>query len=214
MLVITGLPVTLASGNKIKTMETFDTGRQRSFGQQLRLEGVDYANTKASIARLLAVMASGLVMKKISTVQGWSIIKVHESGMDKVITTMTQEGQTQNLRGYILAPIILLRASQPELVDRFVREYTELTDLNKKSPVLALHKYLSRPFIKTRGTDYQIMGMMVVSTALCYFCTNQESDFLRGSKEGIEWLLSTSKNAVKQIQKIIGEDITLETLQR
>jgi hypothetical protein len=215
MLVITGLQE--QNENGVKTIYTVDTGRPRTFGQQVALErGGGHPYTLASISRCLYVMANGLSENvPMTAAQGWGILALFERNIEEILRLITNGSQSKNQLSYLVAPIVLLRSSQKDVADQFAREYASMANQKEGSPIIALHKWFARPLnTGMRGRVYVAGGLTATATALQYFSGDKTVSYLKGDPRAMEWLLNSSKNAVRKVQEIIETEITVETLRR
>lgn len=205
MLILWDVPALF--NDKVKTIDTLDVGKNRNLAQQMRIEGFEYTTVIASASRLIAAISrkSAKVSAPITTPQGLQVASLIKNHAQQLIDILKSDSQISNIRGFILAPLVMLRSAEPDTADLFATEFTEMTNLSKSSPVLIFRKFMDRPSHVKGGTEYQFRVMKGLASALWAYTNEKKLDIIRGNDEHVEWLLATSKGLVKKIREIIGE---------
>lgn len=208
MLVVRGLPPQQSS--KVRTIDLFDTGKSRSLGAQLQINGHEYANHLSSCARMLSLFARGLVKKSpLSTSQGMQLISMFKNNF-LVATDMlmlrhvAKNAHMKYIRAQIVVPVMLLHMVHPRKAQVFATELTEKVGLQHNSPILALDRFLERPKSFTGGTDWQIATFAAVCSAMYSHFHGEEVEMIRGNKEHVEWLMKVAAEQVHAVRRIVG----------
>lgn len=212
MLVTWDLP---KETDRVKTINLFDLGRQRSAGSQLKIDGVEYYNQISGGARCLLMLSMGNVKGKFSVPQVIAVSDLFKNNMLNLIEILTKGNMIHKARGFILAPLALLSTSDPDTAQLFATDFNEMANLGKTSPVLHFARFMERPTHVKGGTDYQLLAMKALASAL-FFYTNEKKieQRITGSDVHLEWLLKTSKNAVNKIREVAGINLTMEELKQ
>jgi hypothetical protein len=203
--------------NRVRTIDTFDTGFNRNAAGQLKIEGFEYYAEYSSCARLLAMAAYGLGRDwrecKPSVTQIVTIASIIRPTFDPLIRKICGPNGKKLAKSALTAPLTLLRAVEPDSADLFLDDYMDMVNLKKGSPIIALRKFFDRPGKPMGGTQAQTHGFMGTTSALWYYVNEKPVESIRGNQEHIEWLLNTSKNLVKRIRDSIGADLTIAGLE-
>ena len=212
MVVLWGVPQRVS--DQIKSIDVIDIGRKRNVGQQLRIDGFQYYMEIATTARCLLMLCNGNKRRDTSQPQTISVANLMRNNISKIIQILSAEGRSkQKLRGYILAPLVLFGTADPDTAELFATEFVEMTGLSKTSPVLQFIRFLERPTTIKGGTDYSLMAMSVLSSALYSYANGKRVEAaLRGNEEHVEWLLRSCKNTVIKIRTVSGMTLTMEEL--
>lgn len=206
LMITTGLPEMGGESSSIKTMDTVDIGRSRNFGMQLRIDGSMYATQMAAMVRCCAILTKTNVRTiQLSPAQCWEILDLIKDNGIKVVQNLTRDNQLKNARGYLIAPITLLRSVRPDEIDMFCEELNTMVQLSRTSPVLALKRFMDRP--TTQLSNVMVKNMAAVITALHAYCQNRKLENVRGSDESMIWFENETKNILKKISTIVGQQV-------
>lgn len=213
MLVVYNVPEMIS--DKLKTIDTVDTGYARSVACQLRIDGHMYGIVLGAAAKLTALLAHGggqRIMLNISNPQTILIAKLLEGNV--VNTVKPLDARAKHLvRSYIVTPLALLRCFDTDTADLFTTDLIEMANLKKGDPVLAFHRYLNRPYRPKGSNNYQMDSVFAMSSALYLYANGKKIDNIRGSQEHLDWLLKGAKQVINRVRDIIGSDTTMEGLQ-
>jgi len=219
-VVMAGIPVQMLvtwdlpkENDKVKTINLFDLGRARSAGSQLKMDGVEYYNEIGGGARCLLMLSQGNIKGNFSVPQVIAVSELVKNNMLNLIEILGKGNMKHKCRGFILAPLTLLSTSDPDTAQLFATDFNEMANLGKTSPVLHFARFLERPTHVKGGTDYQLLAMKALSSAL-FFYTNEKKieQRITGNDEHLEWLLKVSKNAVGKIREVAGINLTMDEL--
>lgn len=208
MMITTGVPVVSGQSGDVKAMHTINTGRNRTFGMQLRIEGVAYATQISASIRAAAIMATYHTMVKppqLSTSQGWAIQDIIGDHIREVLKTLSKQSQSnKNSRGFLVGPLAVMRAKYQDEVDLFADEYQSMEGMTKGSPVLTLHRFIERPTSR-QGSDF-IRGCVggVCSCFQAYVEERKIEPIRGGSEKAVEWACNEARGVIRKIRDIIG----------
>lgn len=214
MIVVYNVPEMI--NTKLRTIDTVDTGYARSASCQLRIDGHTYGNIMAATAKLTALLAHGGGLQKhaftLSNPQTILIAKLLEGNI--VNTAKPLDSRAKHLlRSYIVTPLALLRCFDTDTADLFTTDLIEMANLKKGDPVLALNRYLNRPYRPKGSNSYQMECVYAVSSAICLYASGKKIDYIRGNQDHLDWLLKGAKQVITRVRDIIGADTTLAGLE-
>jgi hypothetical protein len=199
----------------VKTINLFDIGKKRNVSQQLKINGMSYYSEISSGSRALLTLARGNVRAYPTVPQTIAVANLMENNMLNMIELLTVGNQKHKARGFTLAPLTLLSASDPDSAQLFATEFNEMVNLGKTSPVLHYFRFLERPSHIKGGSDYTVFAMKALCSALYLYCNEKKVEQrITGNDEHVEWLLKTSKNAVAKIREVAGIELTMEELKQ
>lgn len=197
----------------VKTINLFDIGKKRNVSQQLKINGMSYYSELAAGARALLSLVRGNIRVNPTVPQTIAVANLMENNMRKMLEVLANGNQKHKTRGYILAPLTLLSTAEPDSAELFASEFNEMVNLGKTSPVLHYFRFLERPSHTKGGSDYTLLAMKALASALFLYCNDKKVEQrITGNDEHIEWLLKTSKNAVTKIREVAGVELTMEEL--
>jgi len=220
-VILCGIPVDMSVmwdlpkevNQRVKTIDTFDTGQKRLLAQQLKIEGFAYYGDVASATRMLLHLASDIEKPNLSPSQGIAVANLMKNNIIHIVQVLRKDHRSaKSFPGAIIAPIVLLHTAQPDSAELFATEFNEMTNLSKTSPVLQFARFLERPSHSKGGTDYSLLVMSALSSALYAYCNDKRVERITGNKEHVEWLLKTAKNCVSKIREVAGITLTMEEL--
>ncbi len=216
MVVVTGAKSEV--NKNVKTIDTFDIGGKRNLGQQLKIDGFSYYAEIASTTRLLLLLSIASSTAKpqgsFSPTQGVVVAKLMQNTIMKIVEKVISTDAIHYRRGFILAPLTLMRTADPDTADLFISDLVDMSGLSKYSPVLHFIKFLQRPTNQRGGTDHQWAVMRALASALYSYSVGARVEHIRGNDEHFEWLLKASRNAIKQIRTVAGIELTMEELKQ
>lgn len=213
MLVMWDVPPTV--NDRLKTINTMDSGKKRDLGGQLKIEGVTNYFNHASATRLLGMLSSDDLRVNLTPAQGVAIYSVMGKQITAVMEILEKSGNKRKYSGAVLAPLVLTRTFARDEADLFATELATMTGLKEGSPVLAFNRYLDRGYAKSHGTEVQIATMSVLATALKAYIDGENVDSFRGGTvEAAAWLKKNAKNAIAKIREVSGMELTMSELER
>lgn len=200
LLVVRGLPVEYNNGILVRTRDTIDFGHPRSVRGQWQMDGIAYSTLLASAIRLIALMCNDFVRIKMSMSQMNRVRDLFQRQVYGIINNLEKHSQ---LRGYIVAPIVLYRLINREKADAFAMQFNLLSNVPSGSPILAMAKYFMANK-STAGTESQKRAMRVVATAIHAYEHKQQLQIARPSETALEWLMQGNKNNVRKVREILN----------
>lgn len=204
MLVMWNLPSKINSS--VRTMDTVDVGQPRNLSQQMKIDGMENYGVLATGVRYLAQLCrKGDKRVPMSMAQGIQIATVFRGQILKAAELLGAGGQRKNLRGYIIAPVVLLRCVSADEADLFATDFNEMANLGKTSPVLALRRHLDRP-TTLMGRDREWRNTMAVCSAMRSYIGEKRVEVIRGNQEDVDWLLTVAKSQVQRIRESLGTE--------
>lgn len=201
---------------QVRTIDVIDIGKKRQVAQQLRIDGFEYYAEIGAAARCLLFLACGNIPRNFSPPQVIATANLMRNNITKILQVLGKDRASKvKLRGYIVAPLVLLGTSEPDTAELFATEFNEMTNLSKTSPVLHYARFLERPTTVKGGDAYRQLAMSALASALFSYANDKRVETtIRGSQEHMEWLLRISKNAVKQIRDTVGLVLTMDELKQ
>lgn len=213
-IVKAGVPIKIAvfhglnskENRKVSSMDTEDCGRVRSVAQQLKLDGVEYADLMAASSRVIAMILTGSPEVRVSIMPAREILDEFGGHMRKLINVMGTN--TRNLRSYLMGPLAIYRNSDKAKADEFALQWGERANLDKQSPVLALQRFFESPWSMGGGSERHISRYRHVALALFHFDAGSKVNTIRNSAIGCDWLRDLKPAVSKRVKSITGMDET------
>lgn len=199
----------------VKTINLFDIGKKRNVAQQLKINGMSYYSEIAAGSRALLALVCGNIRVNPTTPQTIAVAVLMKNNLMQMVELLAAGNQKFKTRGFILAPLTLLMASEPDSAELFATEFNEMANLGKTSPVLHYARFLERPTHVKGGSDYTLLAMKALCSALFLYCNDKKVEQrITGNDDHVEWLLKSSKNAVQKIREVAGIELTMEELKQ
>jgi len=221
-VVSAGIPVQMlvmwdleSENDGVKTINLFDIGKKRNVAQQLKINGMSYYSEISAASRAMLSLVRGNIRVNPTVPQIIAVSDLMENNMLKMIEVLSAGNQKHKTRGFILAPLTLLSTADADSAELFATEFNEMANLGKTSPVLHYSRFLDRPTHVKGGSDYTILAMKALCSALFLYCNGKKVEQrITGNDEHVDWLLKSCKNAVAKIREVSGIELTMDELKQ
>ena len=201
MMVTTDVPASQrANGIMLKTFECIDSGRSRTVGQMLALNGYTQANAVAAVSRaMLNLAARKDSWLQVTTPQTEKVLAKCGTSIDAVIhsTAAKLAKATAPLR----AVFAFYHTFDADRAIEFATAFSTLENISRNHPAYALATWSKNHSTNTAGAYH---STRVAGSAVFHFHHGNKAEKLYGSDEHIAWLLNQNAQLAKYLAAIIN----------
>lgn len=188
-----------------ETFKVIDVGTPRSLGQLLSMEGVTFANKRIAITRALAMIALGgdnkNYLRNLSISELERIARPAEKSINTILELAHEHGAITKYTGETHGAIVYLHTTMPELALSFAESLYKL-DLAKGTGPWALKRWYEK---QSGGKGFsQGYASEVAANALKVWTERGNVEFVRGSKESLQWLAKTNPKIIDTVKSVVG----------
>jgi hypothetical protein len=223
MLVMWDLPSQRqVNGRSVRTIDAIDSGRPRSLANQLQITGFKYTQTLApALTSIIAVslshhsrstplplgaffkrpIARGIVME-VNRLYSNQIYKT----IDLLQISGTSRGKQRGFnKGSLVGPLTLMRCTQSNYADDFIKHLRDRTNLKSGSPIIALMDVLEANSIaRWGGGTGAAAGITSCTVSALWYWVHKKpiNGSLRGNEEHLHWFRQLCQAHITRIRAI------------
>ena len=199
-LITTGVPQSQrCNGIVLQTFEAIDSGKSRSTGQMIAMNGWTSGNKVAAVVRSLGNWASGSEeWIAMSTPQTEKVLSKCGKSVDWVVKNSAGNGPVKISAG-LRAPIAIYHTVKPDMAETFLEKLTQLSGVKKNDPAYALATW-SR---NHAGECNKVSACKVTASAVWHADQGNSVEKLYANEAASTWLLSQNKALIQYIRSIV-----------